>query len=62
MKKLNVNRYDTDKSEAYHQNYAEHFESILDKEVRLLELGVAHGSSLFLLHLKYERPRGNLNQ
>ncbi|MBA4417152.1 MAG: hypothetical protein C0392_04480 [Syntrophus sp. (in: bacteria)] len=41
--------YDTDKLElTYLKNYEEHFEPLLDKDIRLLELGVFKGGSLLL--------------
>jgi hypothetical protein len=43
-------RYDTDQAghSHYHQNYEEHFQSLHDKEVKLLELDVFKGGSLLL--------------
>jgi hypothetical protein len=43
-------RYDTDKADLTHylRNYEENFSSLVDKNVRLLELGVKTGGSLLL--------------
>lgn len=47
---LNANEYDTDKKIHTHylRNYEEYFARLVDKEVRLLELGIYHGGSLLL--------------
>ena len=58
MKRLDASGYATDKSEIYLQNYAEHFESIVDKEVKLLELGIHSGGSLLLWRDYFKR--GNI--
>ena len=49
-KALDAANYDTDKAEHSHylRNYEEHFESLLNEEVKLLELGVYKGGSLLL--------------
>ena len=49
-KKLDANPYDTDKKQLTHYlaNYEEHFAPFVDKEVRLLELGIHKGGSLQL--------------
>lgn len=43
-------RYDTDKSElvSYLRNYEENFRDLVDRDVRLLELGVRRGGSLLM--------------
>lgn len=43
-------KYDTDKAVHTHylQNYAEFFESLINREVKLLELGIFHGGSLLM--------------
>lgn len=41
-------KYDTDKSDHYLDNYLRHFSSFQDEEIKLLELGVFHGGSLLL--------------
>src|SRR4029077_9164837 len=43
-------KYDTDKADnaQYLRNYEEFFRSLLDKEIRLLELGIHRGGSLLL--------------
>lgn len=56
-KKINVNRHDTDKSETFLPNYQECFESISNKEVKLLELGVFHGGSLLLWRDYFEKGK-----
>jgi SAM-dependent methyltransferase len=47
---LNAADYDTDKAEHSHylRNYEEFFQPLLDREVKLLELGVYKGGSLLL--------------
>jgi hypothetical protein len=51
---VNINQiagtYDTDKADnaQYLRNYEEFFRSLLDKEIRLLELGIHRGGSLLL--------------
>jgi hypothetical protein len=51
-------RYDTDKADHTHylRNYEENFSSLVDKNVRLLELGVRTGGSLLLWRDYF--PRG----
>src|ERR1041385_3025356 len=47
---LDAHAYDTDKAEHAHylQQYEEYFGPLLDKDIRLLELGIYHGGSLLL--------------
>jgi len=47
---LDAQAYDTDKAEHAHylQQYEEYFGPLLDKDIRLLELGIYHGGSLLL--------------
>lgn len=45
---LRMRGYDTDKSEGYLNHYEPLFRPLQDKEVKLLELGVGTGGSLFL--------------
>lgn len=48
-KAINAGCYDSDKSQTpYLRIYEEYFEHLFDKEVKLLELGVASGGSLLL--------------
>ncbi|MDQ3746293.1 MAG: class I SAM-dependent methyltransferase [Acidobacteriota bacterium] len=49
-KQLDASGYDTDKAAHTHylRNYEEYFRGLLDKDVRLLELGVLKGGSLLL--------------
>src|SRR6185503_13004270 len=49
-KLLNANTYDTDKAEHGHylRNYEDYFQPLLNREVKLLELGVYKGGSLLL--------------
>lgn len=49
-KQLDASGYDTDKAAHTHylRNYEEYFRGLVDKEVRLLELGVLKGGSLLL--------------
>ncbi len=56
-KSLNAEPYDTDKARHTHylQNYEEHFEKLLGKEIRLLELGVYKGGSLLLWKDYFDR-------
>jgi hypothetical protein len=56
-KRLDASGYDTDKAahRRYLRNYEEHFSGLLDKEVRLLELGVLKGGSLLLWRDYFER-------
>ncbi|HKP48229.1 MAG TPA: hypothetical protein VJT50_16630 [Pyrinomonadaceae bacterium] len=48
--KLDARAYDTDKREHAHylQRYEEYFLPLLDKDIKLLELGIYHGGSLLL--------------
>lgn len=46
--RLDATGYDTDKSALYLKNYEEHFQRLVDKDIRLLELGVDKGGSLVL--------------
>lgn len=50
IKKLDASAYDTDKAQHLHylRNYEEHFKELVDKDVRLLELGILKGGSLAL--------------
>jgi hypothetical protein len=50
VKRLNASNYDTDKAEHPHylRNYELYFQDLVDKEIRLLELGVRKGGSLLL--------------
>lgn len=56
-KQLNASGYDTDKAAHAHylRNYEEHFRGLVDKDVRLLELGVLNGGSLLLWRDYFER-------
>lgn len=47
---LDASSYDTDKAEHFHylRNYEERFKDLVDKDVRLLELGIYKGGSLLL--------------
>ena len=47
---LDASNYDTDKAAHTHylRNYEEYFRPLLDRDVRLLELGVLKGGSLLL--------------
>ncbi|MCK4913152.1 MAG: hypothetical protein KAI59_05155 [Planctomycetes bacterium] len=45
---LDASNYNTDKSIEYLANYEKYFKPFLNKDVRLLELGVRYGGSLFL--------------
>ncbi|HYY94550.1 MAG TPA: hypothetical protein VE713_08535 [Pyrinomonadaceae bacterium] len=49
-KRLDASGYDTDKAAHTHylRNYEEYFRGLVDKEIRLLELGVLKGGSLLL--------------
>ncbi|MET0646439.1 MAG: hypothetical protein ABW208_07435, partial [Pyrinomonadaceae bacterium] len=55
--KLDASRYDTDKGAHTHylRNYEEYFRPLLDRDVRLLELGVLKGGSLLLWRDYFER-------
>lgn len=52
-------RHDTDKAEhtSYLRNYAQYFEPLRGRDIRLLELGVYHGGSLLLWRDYFERGR-----
>jgi len=54
---LDASNYDTDKAAHTHylRNYEEYFRPLLDKDVRLLELGVLKGGSLLLWRDYFER-------
>jgi len=56
-KQINAAGYDVDK--AFHigwlESYEECFESLTDKEMKLLELGVLHGASLKMWHDYFEK-------
>ncbi|MBV9928376.1 MAG: class I SAM-dependent methyltransferase [Acidobacteria bacterium] len=56
---LDASNYDTDKAQHTHylRNYEEYFRPLLDKDVRLLELGVLKGGSLLLWRDYFERGR-----
>ena len=54
---LDASKYDTDKAVHTHylRNYEEYFRPLLDRDIRLLELGVLHGGSLQLWRDYFER-------
>jgi len=54
---LDASKYDTDKAAHTHylRNYEEYFRPLLDRDIRLLELGVLHGGSLQLWRDYFER-------
>ena len=54
---LDASKYDTDKAAHTHylRNYEEYFRPLLDRDVRLLELGVLKGGSLLLWRDYFER-------
>ena len=56
-KLIDAGKYDTDKAEHPHylRAYEDYFRPLLDKEVRLLELGVYKGGSLLLWRDYFER-------
>jgi SAM-dependent methyltransferase len=56
-KRLDASSYDTDKALHTHylQKYEEHFKNLLDRDIRLLELGVFRGGSLLLWRDYFER-------
>jgi len=56
-RKLDATGYDSDKSENTHylRNYEEFFEHLVDKEIKLLELGVEKGGSLLLWRDYFEK-------
>lgn len=56
-KNLDASSYDTDKSQHSHylRNYEEFFRPLLEKDIRLLELGVYKGGSLLLWRDYFER-------
>lgn len=57
IRKLDAQAYDTDKAEHAHylRNYEEYFRPLLDKEVKLLELGIYRGGSLLLWRDYFEK-------
>jgi hypothetical protein len=57
IKSLDASKYDTDKADHTHylRNYEEYFHPLVDKEVRLLELGIYKGGSLLLWRDYFER-------
>jgi len=56
-KRIDASKYDTDKAEHAHylQRYEEYFKGLVNKDVRLLELGVYKGGSLLLWRDYFER-------
>lgn len=52
-----ANRYDTDKAvhDSYLRNYEQYFKPLLDRDIRMLELGVYHGGSLLLWRDYFKR-------
>ena len=56
-KQLDASGYDTDKAAHAHylRNYEEYFRGLVDKDIRLLELGVLNGGSLLLWRDYFER-------
>ena len=56
-KPLDASKYDTDKGVHAHylRNYEEYFRPLLDRDIRLLELGVLNGGSLLLWRDYFER-------
>ena len=56
-KTLNASSYDTDKGLHTHylRKYEEHFKDLLDREIRLLELGVYKGGSMLLWKDYFEK-------
>lgn len=54
---LDASQYNTDKSQHTHylRNYEDYFQPLLDKEIKLLELGVYKGGSLLLWRDYFER-------
>lgn len=56
-KTIEAGAYDTDKAEYPHylRSYEEYFKPLLDKEVRLLELGIYRGGSLLLWRDYFEK-------
>lgn len=56
-KSLNADAYDTDKARHTHylKNYEQHFENLIDKDIRLLELGIYKGGSLLLWRDYFEK-------
>jgi SAM-dependent methyltransferase len=57
MKSLDASGYDTDKAihTRYLRNYEDYFKPLIDRDVRLLELGVYKGGSLLLWRDYFER-------
>jgi hypothetical protein len=56
-KRIDATGYDTDKGQNpdYLRLYEEYFAPLVDKDIKLLELGVAHGGSLLLWRDYFER-------
>ncbi|MGH9904926.1 MAG: class I SAM-dependent methyltransferase [Pyrinomonadaceae bacterium] len=56
-KSLNAELYDTDKARHRHylEKYEKHFEGLVDRDIRLLELGVYRGGSLLLWRDYFEK-------
>jgi|SRR5882724_10037466 len=56
-KVLDAKYYDTDKAEHAHylRNYEAYFQPLLEKDIRLLELGIYKGGSLLLWREYFER-------
>jgi hypothetical protein len=56
-KQLDARQYDTDKSQHAHylRNYEDYFQPLVDKEIKLLELGVYKGGSLLLWSDYFEK-------
>jgi SAM-dependent methyltransferase len=54
---LDASQYNTDKSQHTHylRNYEDYFQPLLDKEIKLLELGVYKGGSLLLWRDYFEK-------
>lgn len=54
---LDASKYDTDKAvhAGYLRRYEEYFRPFLDRDIRLLELGIYHGGSLLLWRDYFER-------
>jgi SAM-dependent methyltransferase len=56
-KRLDATNYDTDKAQHTHylRNYEEYFQPLIDKDIKLLELGVYKGGSLLLWRDYFEK-------
>lgn len=54
---LDASPYDTDKAQHKHylRNYEEYFSPLVEREIRLLELGIYHGGSLLLWRDYFEK-------